>query len=236
LISRKADKTREILFNNEDIFTRAAKELGVLPDNQVKAFIGVEGINDINFFKNISKILALTDNKIPDLEVAEKEGHIIFVPLAGSNLSSWVNRLEKLNRPEFHFFDRDAEPPNPPKYLKEAELINARDDCIAVHTDCREAENYIHPDSIRLYWPDIDYDGHSPFCDVPTKIAQLLTQKNGANWGDIGDKARNSAELGVKRKLNNEVVKFMSPTQLNELDPQDTIRNFLAKIGHAISV
>ena len=37
------------------------KPLGVLPDNSVKVFIGVEGKNDIAFLLNMSKILIDSD-------------------------------------------------------------------------------------------------------------------------------------------------------------------------------
>lgn len=235
LISRYEDKTRQIHSNEDEVFTRAARELGVLADNQVKAFIGVEGMNDINFFKGISQTLSKSDASIPDLELAEKKGHVIFIPLAGSNLSSWINRLENLNRPEFHFFDRDSAPPNLPKYSKEAESISTRKDCIVVHTDCREAENYIPAQCIQEHWPDIGYDGHTPFCDVPLKVAQLITSKRGSNWDEIGDKGRKEAEAGVKRKLNNEVIKLVTAEQLLESDPQQVIKKFLSDIGQVLS-
>jgi hypothetical protein len=111
-----SDKSREIKcggLETNDIFARS---LGVLPDNNVKLFIGVEGPNDITFLQNISSALIKDGQDLLDLEEMELNGELIFFPLGGSTLALWSSRLEQLNRPEFHLCDRDTQPPSPPKY------------------------------------------------------------------------------------------------------------------------
>ena len=73
------DTTRQLLANT----------LGVLPEHDVKIFIGVEGINDINFLINISKVLSQAGESVPNLGDLENQGKIIFFPLGGSNLALW---------------------------------------------------------------------------------------------------------------------------------------------------
>jgi putative ATP-dependent endonuclease of OLD family len=234
-VFKTATNSREVLGASDEVYRLAAQELGVLPDNSVKAFIGVEGTNDINFFRVISQVLSQREPDIPDLSKAEEDGHVIFIPLGGSNLANWVGRLANLNRPEFHLFDRDMAPPAQPKYATDAIQINARDGCLAVHTDVREVENYLHPDAIREEWPGMVWQDHAAFTDVPKSLAQMRVQLDGGDWGRLNDKARHSAELGIKIILNRDVVLRMTPERLTQSDPNHVIRQFLRKLGEAIS-
>jgi hypothetical protein len=59
--------------------------LGVLPDHDVKVFLGVEGKWDIEFLKRISKIIHATDPTVPDLDAAEASGTLVFIPLEHFN-------------------------------------------------------------------------------------------------------------------------------------------------------
>jgi predicted ATP-dependent endonuclease of OLD family len=79
--------TRKIQQGDDETYTQAAKALGVLADHDVKLFIGVEGGHDINFLKNISKMLNDNGEIVPDLQLLEDNGEIIFFPLGGSNLA-----------------------------------------------------------------------------------------------------------------------------------------------------
>jgi predicted ATPase len=234
LVTRAQDNTRRVLVGNEDVYYQAAKELGVLPDNSVKAFVGVEGTNDINFLKAISAVLAPHEADIPDLAKAEESGQLIFVPLGGSNLENWIGRLAKLNRPEFHLFDRDTIPPAAPRYEAAADRVNNQPGCIAMHTDMREVENYLHPDAIREQWPLIQWQNHAPFTDVPKTLAPLCVNAGGGSWANLDDKARGKAELGIKVKLNRDVAARMTPARLSLADPTGVVRTFLRRIGQAL--
>lgn len=234
LVTRAYDNRRRILVGNDDVYYQAAKELGVLPDNSVKAFVGVEGTNDINFLKAISRVLSPHEADIPDLAKAEELGQLIFIPLGGSNLANWVGRLANLNRPEFHLFDRDTIPPAAPRYEDAADRINNLPGCTAMHTDVREMENYLHPDAIREQWRLIQWQDHGPFTDVPRTLAPLCVDAAGGSWVNLDDKARAKAELGIKVKLNRDVTTRMTPGRLTESDPTGVVRTLLRRIGQAL--
>ena len=95
----RADSSREILVGGDASNRLFAKALGVLPDNNVALFIGVEGKHDISFLQAISRVLKDEGSDVPDLEQLELDGRIIFFPLGGSTLALWTCRLEKLSRP-----------------------------------------------------------------------------------------------------------------------------------------
>lgn len=56
-IHLKPDKTREVLHGGGETNSLFAKSLGVLPDNAIKLFIGVEGRYDIAFLKHMAMVL-----------------------------------------------------------------------------------------------------------------------------------------------------------------------------------
>lgn len=148
------DNSREILVGNNETSNTFTKSPGVLPDNTVKIFIRVEGKNDISFLINISKVLIQNGVHVLDLEKMELDGDLIFSPLGGSNLALWASRLEILNRPEFHIYDRDNGPPDPPKYQDQVDSLNERINCIAVSTSKKEMENYLHKNAIIVTYDD----------------------------------------------------------------------------------
>ena len=143
-----ADNSRDILIGGNETNRQFAQSLGVLPDHNVKAFIGVEGPNDISFLQEMSKMLHAENDDIPDLEKMELEGEVLFFPLGGTNLALWASRLENLNRPEFHLCDRDCAPPEPARYQSHVDEVNARPNCIARNTTKKEIENYLNKDAI----------------------------------------------------------------------------------------
>jgi putative ATP-dependent endonuclease of OLD family len=234
LICKAEDGNRQLLVGTEDVYARAAKDLGVLPDNSVRAFVGVEGTNDINFLKVISSMLSKVELDIPDLSAAEESGRLIFIPLGGSNLANWVGRFADLNRPEFHLFDRDTTPPAAPKYEDEANEMLALG-CWAEHTDAREMENYIHHAAINAQWPGLGWKPHTAWTDVPLALAQMVVAAAGQDWSALKDKARKEAQAGIKAKLNKDVAGRMTPDELTESDPAGTLRSFLRRVGLALA-
>lgn len=226
------NNTRQIKIGSKSTNKLFARELGVLPDNTVKLFIGVEGPNDISFLCNISKILHNIDKSIPDLEKMEMDGELIFFPLGGSNLSLWVSRLENLNRPEFHLYDRDCAPPNIPKCQGSADAVNSRENCIACITGKREIENYLHKDAIIAAYKNFDINlsitnNFDPFDDVPEKIARLVHELSnvteGNTWDSLGDKKKKDKESKVKYHLSSQATKYMTKDLLSEIDPDNNL-------------
>lgn len=240
-IQRDDAGLRSVDEGNPAISAAIAKSLGVLPDHNVKLFIGVEGPHDISFLTGISRILRTNGEAVPDLEQLEIDGEIIFIPLGGSNLALWSSRLKDLNRPEFHICDRDNAPPAPPKYNDHMTLINARAGCAAVATNKRELENYLHFDAIREFYAAngiaLPFAAHfADFDDVPERVAEALhLASGGAPWVGIDAEKKKTKMRKVKSSLNNGIVARMTPERLNQVDPANEIRTWLNQISNMIA-
>ena len=161
LLARKIDRNcvrflgkndagiRSVAPNDDATAALIRDTLGILPNHNIRVFVGVEGPNDVEFLNRISEILSTPEADIPNLSAAESAGQLVYIPMGGSTLELWTNRLEGLNLPEIHIMDRDVEPPAPPKYQDAANRVNARGgNCRAFTTTCREMENLIHADAI----------------------------------------------------------------------------------------
>lgn len=221
---------RRIRLGDEETYRDIARALGVIADHDVRVFIGVEGVNDIEFLKNIAKVLIDEGENVPDLTALEDGGELLFVPLGGSSLASWTHRLASLNRPEFHLFDRDEQPPVNSRHQSTADLMNARTGVTAVLTGKREMENYLHPDAIH------DALGvrvaHSDFADIPDLVAAQLHALNAGqgNWSEVDKEVRRKKVSAAKRRLNSEAALAMTSSRLDEIDPDRDVRGWLATI------
>lgn len=226
-----ADESRRVLSGNEAAAKAAAKSLGVLADHDVKLFIGLEGIHDINFFLGISKVLLDAGEDVPDLATLESEGKIMFIPLGGSNLAIWADRLAHLNRPELHVFDRDQMPPARSDHQDVADQINARDDCKAYLTSKREIENYLHPLAIKSVRAEVDVT-FGDADDVPALAAKAVHNASSApvDWDAITDEKREYKISRAKKWLNRDAVRQMTPAYLTERDPSGDVRGWLNEI------
>jgi len=227
----------EILHGDNDNTTKKiVHALGVLPDDDVKVFLGVEGKNDINFLRIISKILRDSGENVPDLGKAEDEGNLVFVPLGGSNIELWISRLEEFNRSEFYIIDRDTIPPCPPHYKAVADGFNARDNCKAWITEKKELENYIHRNVIISVCPGYAGQGLD-FEDVPSLFAQTVHEASGSGnrWADLDEEKKEEKESKAKKRLNTEVVSLMTPELLTQVDQHNEIRTWLTEIGRALN-
>jgi predicted ATPase len=227
-----------ILHGRDDgTIEKIVTSLGVLPDHNIKVFFGIEGRNDINFLRSISKILHDAGEDVPDLGAAEDAGHLMFVPLGGSNLDLWVSRLEGFNRPEFYLFDRDTEPPQDPHYKAQADEISKRPNCYAWHTMKRELENYIHKDLITAKYPNYAGTGQH-FEDVPMLLAQAVHEASGSedNWEDVRNDAEKLSKKvsNAKKRLCSEFAAKMTPELLTASDPNGEVRGWLRKVGAAL--
>jgi len=230
-ISVATDESRRIHRGDEETYRQIAKSLGVLPDHSVKLFIGVEGINDKNFLCHISKALIENGVDVPDLDILEENGEIIFFPLGGSNLVLWSSRLSNLNRPEIYIFDREEEPPTESRNQKTVNEINSRSGCKAFLTGKKEIENYLHPDAIRSARHEVnitfgDYD------DVPELAAKAIheTSESENEWDELGDERKKDKMRRAKSWLNTNAVAAMTPDLLTNRDPDGDIRGWLAEI------
>lgn len=240
-IERQDDGVRTITEGSEPVNAAIAKSLGVLPDHNVKIFIGVEGPNDISFLTNISRMLVASGEQVPNLEQLEIDGELIFVPLGGSNLALWANRMAPFGRPELHICDRDNPPPVDPKYAMHMAAINDREDCQAVATQKRELESYLHHEAIIEAYAEhqiaIGFPGpFADFDDVPSLVAQAVHAASSTTpWANLEEDKRQKKESKAKRVLNNSAASKMTAARLTECDPHDEVRTWLKIIAAMIA-
>ncbi len=230
---------RAVTIGSEETSADIARSLGVLPDHNVKVFVGVEGPHDISFLKGISKVLSDAGEVVPDLDALEMSGELIFFPFGGSNLALWASRLKHLNRPEYHVCDRDNQPPDPPKYSDYMAEVNARDGCTAVATSKREMENYLHHDAVVEAYSEngalITLGAFADFEDVPETVAQAVHAASGGEpWANLTDPKRAEKVKKAKRQLNSAAVQKMTVARLAATDPNDEIRSWLAAISQMV--
>ena len=236
------DSTRTILNGGAENNAVFAKSLGVLPDNSVKLFIGVEGKNDIIFLHNISIKLASDGLGVPDLEKLELDGKILFFPLGGSTLALWTSRLEALNRPEFHLYDRDNAPPAQAAYQAQIDEVNARENCSARCTNKKELENYIHKTAIEQAYSANGTviaipNNFQPFDDVPVEVAQIVHSVSGSphSWEDLDEEKRKEIESKAKIVINGSATKLMTNELLTEIDPGGELIGWLYEIQEIVN-
>jgi AAA15 family ATPase/GTPase len=232
------DKIRKIMTGGPETNKIFAQSLGVLPDNTIKLFIGVEGPNDIAFLQIMSKALSNDDSNIPDLEKMELDGELIFFPFGGSNLIIWSSRLEKLNRPEFHLCDRDVAPPAPAKYQGHVDKVNARENCIARSTLKKEIENYLHKNTIIDAYKELGINltiiaNFDSFDNVPQKVAQIVHEASDSSkaWNELTDKEKKKKESKAKRVLCSHAPRYMNSTLLHEIDPDGDLLHWFKDIN-----
>ena len=236
------DKSRKILIGGPDTNKVFAESLGVLPDNTVKLFIGVEGPNDITFLQTTASVLRNDGWDVLDLERLELGGEVIFFPLGGTNLALWASRLGALNRPEFYLFDRDVAPPDPPKYQYHIDKVNARTRCMARSTAKKEIENYLHKDAIVAAYAELGINvvinsNFKPFDDVPREVARLVHEASGSNklWGDLPEDIKREKESKAKRVLCSRATKHMKRDFIDEVDPDGELLEWFEDMKSLIS-
>jgi len=223
------------LGSSDETLPKVIHTLGVLPDHDVKVFLGVEGKHDINFLKKLSSILSEVEQDIPNLEISEATGKLVFVPLGGSSLELWVNRLKGLNRPEFYLTDRDNQPPQQAKYQQYVTEWSARG-CTAWITEKLELENYLHPSAIKAVVPTYTGAGIN-FEDVPFLFAEAVytAAGNQITWATLSHEKKKEKSSSGKKRLNSECVARMTPALLTEVDPDDEVRGWLRNLGNALN-
>jgi putative ATP-dependent endonuclease of the OLD family len=241
-IHHNDDDFREIYCGGGETNKMIANSLGVLPDNAIKLFLGVEGKHDIAFLKYISGVLRRDGKDVLDLEEMELNGELIFFPLGGSSLALWTSRLEPLSRPEFHLFDRDTAPPEEAKYQKHADEINNRDRCKAVITQKREMENYLHYEAINEAYEQVSNielglnENFGEHDDVPLSIAKNVHELSGSpnQWEDLKADAKDKKISKAKRILNHVAAPLMTIDRLDEIDPDKQVLSWFQDMEQMI--
>ncbi len=218
--------------NNDSTAALLRQTLGIIANHNVRLFVGVEGPNDYEFLRRISQLLASTESDIPNLHEQERLGRLVFIPMGGSTLELWSNRLEGLEVPEIHLMDRDFEPPEPAKYQTAAEAVDARSGCRAFITSCREVENLLHPSVIDQEF-GISIWSIRAFDDVPAMVAERVHDASGSPnaWATLFGQKRSKKISNAKRRLNRGAVERMTAAMLAQSDPSDEVRTWLRAMG-----
>ncbi len=228
-VSADGTGARTVLEDQPDTYSTIAASLGVITDHDVRLFIGLEGVNDIDFLLNIAEVLRAGGEDILDLRSLESQNRVVFIPVGGSNLTLWTHRLAGLNRPEFHLYDRDEQPPQVSAHQAAVNAILARG-ATALLTGKREIENYLHRDAIAAsLGVNIAY---TDFDDVPDMVAEAIHTAGGGQdpWNVLDEEKKRKKVSRAKRRLNTEAVAAMTPALLTAIDAQNDVRGWLTEI------
>lgn len=235
-IEVKNDGARTIHAGDEETISLVAKALGVLADHDVKLFIGVEGRNDINFLRGISRVLHDADNSVPDLYDLEDKGQIIFFPMGGANLALWASRTKHLNIPEFYIQDSDLTVSGTSEHQDEVDRTNIKPNCTAMLTDKKEMENYLHTNAIKDARADVDIQVDK-FADVPELAAKALHDASDSQngWDELTDEKKGKKVSKTKKWLSTDAVEKMTPELLAKRDPKGEVRGWFTKMAELMN-
>lgn len=233
-IEKTADGTRVLAENNEGTLLKIKESLGIFANHNIRVFVGVEGPNDIEYINELSSRISAEDPSFFNLRHEEQQGRLVYIPMGGSTLELWTNRLEGLQVPEVHILDRDNQPPEPAKYQAAADRVNARGaNCNSFITNRREMENYIHFEAINEEFEIQLNQNFQHFDDVPTLVAMAVHNASGSAtvWANLDDKKKSQKESKAKKRLNRGAVKQMTLERLNNVDPDGEVLQWLNAIG-----
>lgn len=194
--------------NPHDLFTDLGERLGMLPDNQVRVIVCVEGPGDVRFLRHISRILSQEDGSLPDLS---RDPRFVMIPMKGGNLREQVDLhlLKNFNKSEFHLYDHDGVG----TYSAQVKRVRARGDgSHALETSKRYMESYIHPAALeRVTGVRIEIDDDRDF------VPEL--------YQSLGGKGR------VKWLLSEDVPMAMTAKEIDERDGNGEVRGWLSTLG-----
>jgi putative ATP-dependent endonuclease of OLD family len=233
-IEKSTNGTRSLADNDDQTLLRIKASLGIFANHNIKVFVGVEGPNDIEYISEISSRLSQFAPNIANLRNAEKQGALVYIPMGGSTLELWTNRLEGLQVPEIHVLDRDTPPPAEAKYQAAADRVNARgESCRSFITNRREMENYIHFEAINEEFEIELTENFQSFDDVPTLVAKAVhdASESATVWENLNDKKRRQKESKAKKRLNRGAIENMNLERLNSVDPDNEVISWLSEIS-----
>jgi hypothetical protein len=188
----------------------------------------LEGANDIEFLKRLTRTLRRQFPELPDLHSWEAEGRIVLIPVGGGDASSWPDRLRGLGLPEFHLYDREQLPETDAR-RRAINRINARSECYGALTSKRSLENYLHPRAIAAA------GGHSPDFGDEDSVSHLITRQRyelaSIPWQELPSSKQRRLTARTKRWLNRVAVEHMTADLLAERDPRGEVLGWLGTIA-----
>ena len=190
----------------------------------------VEGQHDVEFLRRISAMLHCADGSLPDRDVLERTGQLVFIPCGGGNVLAWADRFAVLGCPEFHLFDREI-PPETDARRAAVARVNMRPGCRAFLTPQRTLEGYLHPMANQRAG-----GGVVEFLEdqlVARGVARQWFDRTAPNhtWSQLSRRAQLRFTNRAKRWLNTAAVEQMTPDLLAERDPHGEVSGWLSSIS-----
>jgi len=193
----------------------------------------VEGLNDVEFLRRISRILAEADPARVDLTRLEQAGEVVLLPLGGNGPQPWMCRLASLGRAAFYLFDRETSPTTEHRRVAAAEL-NSRPRQRAFVTEKRSLENYLHPQAIfNARGVQIMFGDESEVAELAARD-RLSSKGVDRPWNTLSVRTRKRLRDQAKRWLNREAVDRMTPSLLAERDSAGEVLTWLATIADLV--
>jgi hypothetical protein len=200
-----------------------------LPVNPAGVLVVVEGTNDAEFLRRISRVLNRRDLAVPDLNQLEVDGRLTFMTASAFPVS-----IPALLGKQFHLYDREV-PPISDERHRLAEALNRQPSCKAVLTSKRAMENYLHYEAIReasglrVSFGDLD--------DVAELAARASLEPGDSRcWESLSKRSRRRLRDKAKKWLNREAADCMTPERLSERDPDDEVIGWLRTIAELVGV
>ncbi len=198
-------------------------------DSPVRVLIVVEGTTDITFLQNITSVLTIEDEQVPNLAELALRGEVLFLPCGGGNVAAWYDRLGPLQLPEVHLYDGEL-PPETEVRQRAAACVNQRPHCRAFVTSRRSLENYLHPAAILAAGGPAVTIGVAD--DVGFVVAKAQHQANhDSNWYDLRYRQRGTLVHKAKRWLATTAARQMNCELLSAADPAGEVRSWLVAIS-----
>ncbi len=190
----------------------------------------VEGVNDIEFLRRISRTLHLNDASLPDLGVLEQQGRMVFIPFGGGNVTAWATRLMPLGFRELHIYDREAGAETHYR-VATAKRVNARPDCRAFVMAKRSLENYLHPKALAsVTGIDLQFSDNDAVAELVAK-ERFTGEEPFVEWDRLSRRAQKRFANQTKRSLNTRVVEAMTPLLLSERDRHGEIVTWIQTVA-----
>ena len=190
----------------------------------------VEGVNDVEFLRRISRMLRPSDASLPDLDELEQRGRLVFLPFGGGNVAAWATRLEPLGCSELHLYDREAGAETHYR-IATAKRVNARPSCRAFVMAKRSLENYLHPTALKKATGiDMQFGDNDPVAELVAE-QRFTGEPPFVDWDKRSRRARKRFANQTKRCLNTRVVEAMTPELLRDRDPHGEVITWMQTVA-----
>ncbi|MGC4693402.1 AAA family ATPase [Enterococcus faecium] len=216
LITKNDQNISVIEQENEDIYKKVAKTLGVLSESipkNAKGVLLVEGKADIVFFEHLTTVL----KKHGLIEKNFEELGIVIMPVGGcNNLKDWVTRklIEQIGLKYAVFLDSDRKNENEcTKNVKTVSDLN-NSNILAFTTKKREIENYLHPslfnnEIVISDFNDVKHEAKTYYDKIGRKVLEHCWPK--MSFEQIRDREKYVNELGdIKYELTEIVSEIIN--------------------------